>query len=470
VCPGPVTALSVRSPRWIGYACDDRTGGAVDTRGQGDVELVLDAPGRTVEIDEAGQWLLVGTHHGAIHVHDLVSGFEQVLRGHRAGVVALAAPTAVWAQIATADDKGEMRLWPLPRWPARVVAGPGAQGFTALISNDSRRLIASSAAGSVRLWRLPEGRCQALVGHSNLVHRMRLSRDGGRAVTAGYDGSARLWDLDSGQLIEALDAHGAGVADIEFLDDEIVVAGQDGHIEWWSPDQHRHRTLYDAGLPLLAIEPMAASHAVAVDLAGGHLGIVDRTGTWREITAAAGLASTALRASPDGTQLALGDDLGNVTLYEPQRDRLRNVARLAHAIRHTTFDDSGTRLAVAGEDGTLALIALGPRPHTIWSLQAQIRFVAFSHSGLLAAAGRDGAVRLYVPGDDRWRVLRLGSAELISLHFSSDDRQLVAMSGDGRIALIDVAAALATSDRPAVSQPPFPRCPDAENSNRKNSP
>ncbi len=109
----------------------------------------------------------------------------------------------------------------------------------------------------------------------------------------------------------------------------------------------------------------------------------------------------------------------------------------------TAFDPSGASLAVAGEDGTLALWSVDTGLHRLlWTNpQGPLRALAWSADGRwLAGAGRGGAVYLHdLEADSAGAPLATGRAEIGALSLS-EDGSLLALGSPDEVALYSLAA------------------------------
>jgi WD40 repeat protein len=162
-----------------------------------------------------------------------------------------------------------------------------------------------------------------------------------------------------------------------------------------------------------------------------------------------GGAGGGIAVRPDGRQIASvvggpGDDGGPGELCLWETTGGEPVARfeVPGSLNQLAFDPEGTRLALAGTDGTVLVreVTGGERWHARRHTDA-VTGLAFSPDGRrLASAGWDGAVRLLdARTGEVLHTLRGGGARLEGVAFHPDGRTVAAGSWDSTVCLWDVA-------------------------------
>ncbi|SES31043.1 cytochrome c [Tranquillimonas rosea] len=176
--------------------------------------------------------------------------------------------------------------------------------------------IAASASwdGSVGLWPLPDGPARFLTGHDAAVNAVAFSADGSRLFSAGADGTIRVWDVATGTERRQLVRHGFGI-------NRIVLDEDAGWLAYGAVDGVTRVTDVESG-------------AAIVDLS------LDR----RPILA--------LAADPQGTQLAIGDGEGFITVVDTTDWSIRRDFRAAERgpIWALAFSPDGTNILAGGLD------------------------------------------------------------------------------------------------------------------------
>lgn len=129
------------------------------------------------------------------------------------------------------------------------------------------------------------------------------------------------------------------------------------------------------------------------------------------------------------------------------RPELRRILRHHEdAVRALVVTPDSSWAASAGDDGKLQLFALdGSSPRLLADLGREIRSLAVTSSGRLAAGGVDGSIRLLEADSSstELQVLRGHKGAVSALDFSGDGRYLASTSAKEQVGLWDLEAAKA---------------------------
>ena len=198
-----------------------------------------------------------------------------------------------------------------------------------------------------------------IAAHGQPLRALALRHDGHVVASASDDGTIALWETDGGRAMARIDATVGGLQALAWHGDVIIAVGERG-VARWSP----------SGTTITATATARRGlRAVAVD-AAGHTFVGDDRGVLAKLDA-------------DGTEIWATDTLG------------RRIHGLA-------IDPTGSRLAVAGDDGRVRLLDAddGAVLSTIGSHEAPAIAVAFSPDGTsLASGGFDLRARIWrAPG------------------------------------------------------------------------
>ena len=194
-------------------------------------------PSRILSASVSATHLALGAADGSARVRRLGGGPTVPLRGHAAGVTAVAfGPGPGGARVATGDGAGVVRVW-----SADGSLLYGLRGHRDLVaglafSPDGRTLASTSRDTDVRTWNVETGRSlRRLVGHFAIVSDAAFSADGRWIVSAG-PGTAGLWGDGSGPGL--LRGHSDRVMSASFAPDGITVvtASRDGTVRLYRCD------------------------------------------------------------------------------------------------------------------------------------------------------------------------------------------------------------------------------------------
>ncbi len=407
--------------------------------------------------------------------------------------------------LASGSADGSIRLWDSDTLePLNVFTGHTNWVFDVDFSPDGQLLVSGSADNSLRVWQLATGESQALRGHANWVRSVKFMPDSAGIVSGGTDGLILIWNLQSGMPVDGFTNVGSqAIWSIDLFENEngsqIASAGTDNNLYIWNQNpapalgeiieirdeqiaaiaiNHEGTLLANAGgvrndfaITLRSIQDgtqiqslmghqdqvtSLAFHPTLPLLASGSLDrrvIVWNTQSGemlRSLTVPASVFAVTFR--PDGKQLAIGDTLGQISLWntnnsfenwqpveQPLNGHTDRVVSLVYQ-QDSAFLLSGSR------DSTIRMwdsdtgSALG-EPLTAHA--DGILSLALSPDGrLLASASRDTTIGLWVLRNGRWEPtgshLTGHSNWVVDVRFSPDSRILASAGGDQTILLWDV--------------------------------
>ena len=330
---------------------------------------------------------------GAVRVFGRTSGqvsLGSVLAGHRGRVLA-----AVFAGLgdgrtllATGGEDGTVRLWhaePRRALPARADEPPRVQAIATVPAEVDDLVIVGGDNGSVQLHEaasgVPVG--NGFAGHRGAVHAVAAAHlpNGRRVlVTGGAERAVRVWDVATGsRLIGPLRGHQTTIHAVAVLRSGsgewlVASAGSDGAIRLWDP---------------------ASGRAVGPPLRG-HTGPIRC------------LAVVPSSAGSD-TLISGGDD-GTLRLWRLNVSGAAELRRLdlpgsVTAAAVVTRPSAAPIVAAGGSEGVVRLLdSVTWQPARTLQDEASAEITALAAvpapTTLLAAAYRDGAIRIWHPEFD----------------------------------------------------------------------
>jgi WD40 repeat protein len=313
--------------------------------------------------------------------------------------------------VATGNGDGTVQLWNvMDGTPIGEPLIDVALGFNVVeFSHDGRGLIASKAGGTIYGWEIPSRRplFEPIKGAhtSNLLH-IAFSPSGDRFATVSTDGTSMVLEYPSGRIIGPAFGKHIQMGSVIFSPDGRLLIGGDsgGALHLW--DVHRQI--------LLTTTPAGHSQA-----------IVDA-----ELSKDGGLLAT------------LGQDLV-IRLWSfgstyPVANRLKVSGRKAKGV---AFGREGRLLAVGDDSGNVQIWEL-PSDRLLFTLkghQHQVWAVAFApDSRVLASGDRSGQIRLWNPDSgELQRILDAHDGSVWSLAFGPNGNQLLSMS-DNQVGIWDM--------------------------------
>ena len=275
---------------------------------------------------------------------------------------------------------------------------PAAHGrmWSASWSPDGR-YIATTDDGGAQIWNGETYGPLATLPHGDIVYAAVWS-GADRLVTACGDGAVRIWDVARGSLVRELRLNGRAP-------------------RWYAVAVH-------------------GSRIGAVDTKGAVAAAWDAdTGMTLATAVLAGDGWPSMSFSADGRWLAVSGG-GAAKIFDTTRWHISVLPEIrVHAL---TWDLHAPRLAVGTATGDLSICGPNGLPRYVRRSGGPIDAVAWSPTGTLAAALRDGT-EIVLDAGGLVSVANHVHGRIAALRFSPDGLHLVAAASNGLIALSDAA-------------------------------
>ncbi|WP_435281379.1 nSTAND1 domain-containing NTPase [Streptomyces koelreuteriae] len=360
--------------------------------------------------------------------------------------------------VAAASPHGLVRTWDMATGRIRTTHDSQLDGSAVAFSPDGRMYAGVRANGSVQLREVATGTVRSTISDAPMwLDELAFSPDGRTLAIPGRGDTVRLWDTASGTARGTVTAghHGRGLMTVALSADgrTLVTSGNADpttRVHRLTAD-HPHTTL--RGHEGAYVTDMAFSpdgHTVAgvrqgwpgrgsVQLWEARTG--DRDGTLALDTDPA-LREEELRVtvhrfgatgfSPTGRALAArATDNGVIEVREVATGRLRQIRALGDFDK-AVFSPDGTRLALAGHDGSIRIWHLSTGSiHTAHG--ESVRTLAFAPDGRTLAvahirAGHEQVKLLDAATGRTQRTIKPSAGMLLSLAFSPDGHTLATAS------------------------------------------
>lgn len=361
-------------------------------------------------------------------------------------------------------------VWNLDRPEVpRILAGHSSPVFALAFSADGRSLVSGGTDRTIQRWDLssPSNKPEPLSGYAQEIHSLAVSRK--NEIFAGTGkGPIAVWDLKAKdpRLAERINlplTQGESVRCVSLVGENgktLVFGTSAGRIFLWSSSkQLLSESTSPHAEPVLCIASSPDGQTFA---SGSDEGIVFWTAAGQllgEVVSEKGTVS-ALAFRPDGQVLASNSAGKEIVFWDVSTKQPLDLPEMAkhlntpesHA-KHVTslaFSPDGKQLAAGDEDEKVLLwnattgARLGTEPVCEFNnpTYSPVHALAYSSRGYLAAGGRDPKVLLC--DSTRWRskpaVKRLEKhkAKVTTLVFSPDGETLASASEDGALILWDV--------------------------------
>ena len=366
------------------------------------------------QFDPAGDHVVVGDGVGTVRALDVTNGTTVLdQRAHTDTVVDTSVTPDGEAAVTTSPD-GTARVWDLETGRERAVlqldgGADRSTGYdTVAVTDDGGTIVTS--AGSVEVWDTPPGPERRLAGHDGQVTALEVGPDAARVASGGFDGTVRVWDLETGRDRFTAEVPGSLIRTVSFSPDGTQLATA-------APSQAA--TAQDAWPPVLW------------DLdEGGRSGTLD-TPAPRAPTCPNVCLTTRALYSPDGTKVLTAGQEGVPRVWDAETGSLaRELEPAGEQIRDVVWSPDGEVIAAATQRRVLRW-QVGSGEHA-GALQGAAAAVAFDPAGqLVAAAGDDGAVRVWDPAEGEVTAELRHASTVADVAWSPDGRFLLAAAGDG---------------------------------------
>ena len=308
-----------------------------------------------------------------------------------------------------AGADGRVRAWRFAQPPSvrESFQAHDKEVWAVVFTPDGNDLISSGDDHKIKVWTTHDRRLKrTLEGHDSLVAGLAVSAKGDWLASAGFDRSVRLWDVATGTPGFVLQGHTDRIRSVVFVGpgEKGASAGSDGTIRLW--DLASGKTLAVDRRHSNTVRAIAADHLGRYLASAGDdrmLMIWDLEHDDRSFRVATARQNSALAFSRDGSRLAVGDDWGDVGLWDTRNWTLISTVKASDAtIRGLAFSPGGRSLAAACDDGKVRLWdpVTGQMTLALESGGGRVNTVAFSPDGLTLASGsHDGTVTFWLAGE-----------------------------------------------------------------------
>lgn len=424
-------------------------------------------PGAAADISPDGSMLAVGDNFGNTHVYDLgeINAPPRQLGGQVSDVTDIRF-AANGEKIAIANDDKSVFVWQLDETdaePIRLQGHPLVANAVVFLPDDNQ-LISAGQDSPILFWDIStQNTSNQVIEQTDWVHQVAWSPAGNQLAAARRDGTVRLINpinLAANQVLPVSDQQ-SRVRDVAYSDDGqwMAAVAEDEKIRVWSLDQTDQTATFETDLTLdipqadiddnyidisyLAFRPNSHEivsivnnyilHSWAADDWQGALNTVEL----------GGLDYTAFAFSPDGSQIALGDDEYTITVYNYPITNvstpLYELSGNVHNINSIAFSPDGNWLASGNDFSQIWVWDLNNLDQEGTALMEHTAFiwtVSFSpDSSQLLSASDDNTLRIWDMTDLTVPSQLLEGHESFawSAEFSPDGNYIASGSSDGTV-------------------------------------
>jgi WD40 repeat protein len=442
----------------IAFSCQDAVSGIARYDATRSTLTVIDSFATrglaNVEPEVTGRYVIVTDESNTTYLYDTETRLLSHYDGSSGQPSYVAAPTPELDRVLIGDVNGTVRVWDRPPGAARVILQAPAAVYGLAFMPDGQALVTYGTDGVVRRVAVGDGATTELRGHRASVFALRVAPDGSSILSVGYDGGVRAWRTSDATMSRRFAEHGGLVEDLDYVEQgrQVVSVGDDGRLLAWSPEGTEVAVLFKHTAPLTGLEVLRRNDHVVIMDAKGTVWDVSLRGEARKIREPDGAALTMLRASADGTYVAIGTETGAVAVYETSTWRVVKAVNGEGSIRKILFDPMNRDLLIAREAGHaqfghVQLVALDLERGVPWhDVTAAVRDVAYAPDGAtMGFVCADGGTWLYAVRNDTWAYARDHDTDVFTGRFSPDGSMFATTDRRGVVVVRDVASTLAAA-------------------------
>ena len=394
-----------------------------------------------------GRRVVTSSWDGTARIWDLATGEVSAVCKVPSDTVYHAEFSPNGGRLVTASDDAKARIWDATSGELLEVLEGHRKGIPhAVYSDDGRHIATASWDGSARIWDAQTGRIiRQLRGHRDAVLRVRFSHSGARLLTVSEDGTARIWDARSGEELAVLRGHTGRVLNLTINEagDRVVSASDDGTARVWDTGNIGTQLVLSGHEGGVSFGRYVANGARALTLADNgeaRLWALSEGRTMARFDSTGDAVVQVQTGGRGARHIVTRDAAGGIKLWQAQSGSLE--LRLAEQASLVTIDASGTRLAVASDDGTLRILgtANGSPQLVLPGQGVAVCCLDFNtESTALAAGYADGSLAIWdTQNGDPLAQLRAHEDAILVIRFDAAGKRVLSVSRDGTARLWNI--------------------------------
>jgi eukaryotic-like serine/threonine-protein kinase len=414
-----------------------RAGNSAGRAGRGECDVAREF-GLSLAVSHAGDTFAVPQSEGSIAIWDSDAVAPRlVLRAHEDTISHLEFSPDDRLLLSAGFD-GALRVWEVSSGASVFAYRQRERLHLARFSSDGSRILSGGQQGSVRIHAISTGTTWGLNGHSSSILALDFASHS-TVLSADRGGTVRVWTLP---IAPQASIHGQGhrdtVSDLTYSARSQLLAssGRDATVRLWDMRRGTSRVLgrhtdvvYALDFSPDGSELLSVGGDGAIRIWGTAVG-----GTKEVLQLGAALSHG--RYSPDGKRIAAVDHAGYLHLWAPGSDDVVRVQANSMRAIGVAFNEDGSRVAVAGEDGTVSIHeamhgALQSRLRGHRQRVLPVFYVERSTELISAAWGGD--VRRWQIATGKSEVLYRHSGIIRDLAVALDGSAVVSSGEDGRV-------------------------------------
>ena len=324
--------------------------------------------------------------------------------------------------------------------------------YIAVFSPDGKWLGVGTSSGKTYLWNVKDVYYVLGATHDDEIYALDFSSDSKWMVSGGADSVARSSEVTRRGTARGEMTHGDWIEFIDFSPngDWFVTASDDNNLRVWD---------VETGIEKLRMQHDAFVLRMDISDNGGWIASTGSDQTARVWNAASGsemihiplgTRGTAILFNEEGTRLIVGDDKGNITLWDTSVLLARlNYIEFSELVRGAHYSPSGELFAVNTDERNVRLFSVddilsvktGTEGTEILQTKGLTYSLAYSSDNKWVAVEetRENKIRLYNFETEETLIIDHG-AKVYGFDFSPDNTQIVTAGGDSILRFWDLAS------------------------------
>ncbi|KAK3681067.1 hypothetical protein B0T22DRAFT_502547 [Podospora appendiculata] len=265
------------------------------------------------------------------------------------------------------------------------------------------------------------------------------------AAIGGLDGILDIYSLSNNEVERSLEI-GEPVTGTVWVENKIILATAKGAVESYFNGQLTNAFREHSG-PITGLSVHPGGRIVASVGTDKSFAFYDSDAGARVSRVYTDTALTACAFHPDGHLFAAGTQSGEIRVYETKTGQLAATFVLGPPVNLIVFSENGFWFAATGKgQSTVTIFDLrkdGPAAQVKELQTGDVQSLAWDYTGqFLATAGASGVtVQQYLKSSKQWSEPLRNAAPAVAIQWGADAKSLVAVSKEGTVSVLGLAAA-----------------------------
>lgn len=361
----------------------------------------------------------------------------------------IAVTAAAWkpdrTRIASANDKGEIRIWRVTSNENPVLLeGDNKKVVSVAWNPTGDRLVAGAKDGTIRIWDTSSGEIVLELPVHAGPAEVAWSNDGSRIASGGEDKVVRIINAKDGVVLHSIPIRGNRVWALDWSPDDhsLVSAGNgDKALQVWDTDTgERIWGLARDKWHVFAVAWSPDGRMLATE-SDRHAIVIWDTSSWKKQLSLSGhqMRIIDLAWSPDSRRLASSGWDSTVRNWDISTEKQLSVRASRLRTYSILWSPDSQKLACTSGDSEVVFDANGMQANTLKGPGSLVRSLQWNQAGeRLLSVSYNNIIRIWnAGGDGQAQVFAKHNAILMGAEWSPDNSLVAAAAEDGTISIWD---------------------------------